>query len=151
MVDGTEKIVVNLDSSLDDIDDLPQFVVPLSGAYTMTVDGWESKTIKDHPAISVDFTIVEVHEVTDTPEVGDSVPKAGDKFNIPYMLDNKVGAGLWKSDLLVPVATHFGLTGATKTEIMNAVKGATALVIMKRTYSKDKDRYFPKLVKFQIA
>lgn len=157
MVDATGGELdtpISLDTTLDDIEDLPTFVVPLSGAYVFK-SSWEQKDIpnakggKDHPAVSVNFEIVEITELSEEPDEGEAPPKVGDKFSIPYMLDNKFGAGMLKSQILVPTQKHFG--GATKTEVLNNLNGATVVTIIKRQYNKKSDRYFPNIKKLAFV
>lgn len=141
---------ISMDTSLDDIEDLPQFIVPLSGAYQMTLENIEQKEINDKGCFSCNFVIDEVMELSESPDEssGESVPKQGDKFNIPYFNDNKFSAGLFKSDILLPLAKQFGVK--TVGEVVNQAKDLKVLVVMKRTYDKDKDRHYPKLKKLQL-
>lgn len=141
---------IGLDTTLDDIEDLPQFIVPLSGAYTLNFSGINDKEINDKEAFDCDFTVEEVHELTEEANVaeGEAAPKVGDKFNLPYFKGNKFSTGLFKSDILKPIASHFQLK--TVGEVVAAVKDIKVMMIVKRSYNKKADRYFAKIKKLQV-
>ena len=68
------------DFLLDDIDDLPGFVVLPTGAYTVRLDkGIEEKTINDANYYDVQMTLVEVLDLDAKHlDEGEVAPKAGD-------------------------------------------------------------------------
>jgi hypothetical protein len=149
MSDDNKINPVTLDMSLDDVEDLPGFVVPLSGVYHVVLDnGIEQKEINEHPALQVEMKIVEAAEISETPNDGETIPKAGDVFTLAWLLDNKFGVGTLKQ-FLVPLGEHLGTRqiGA----IVEQSKGLNLMVVVKRVYNKDKDRHYPQLKKVVVV
>ena len=69
----------------------------------------------------------------------DEPPKVGDIMTQLYQLDNEYGAGLFK-EFLKPLAAH---TGEKQVQaIVDKSKGLHLLVVIKRTWNKEKDRFF---------
>lgn len=146
--DPKAKVVVNLDTPMDDIDDLPGFLVFPSGAYTvLLVEGLIEKDIADHSAIEMAMTLKEIHEFTDPVEEADK-PKIEDVCSTAFMLDNATGAGMYKEVLKV-LAEKFG-KGLSKRELNAAAKGLLCMVVLKKTHDKDKDRDYCNLKKIAI-
>lgn len=145
----TELRDFDLDMTLDDIEDLPAFAVPLSGAYVIRSDeGFELKDINGKPAYSGNFTIKEAVEVTETPKEGEEFAKVGDVMGLMFMRDNEFGRGNLKKFLL-PVAAKTGLKNVGA--LLGACKGTDFLVVIKRKASKDDpDKFFPVLLKVGV-
>lgn len=114
-----------LDMNLDDLADLPEFIVPPAGAYQATIISLESKKIGDHPAVEVKFKLNTVEELSDPSE---APPASGTECSTSFMTDNEFGIGALKA-LLKPLATHFGTRSANET--MAAAKGAEVLLVTK--------------------
>jgi Cys-tRNA synthase (O-phospho-L-seryl-tRNA:Cys-tRNA synthase) len=112
-----------LDMNLDELADLPEFVVPPAGAYQATLLSFESKKIGDHPAIELKVRFDVVEELADKTE---AAPAVGTESSVSYMLDNEFGVGALKA-LLKPLAAHFST--ATANETMAASKGAQVLLV----------------------
>lgn len=146
-VDNLLETAVDDDFLLDDLDDLPSFVAPPTGAYIVSLDkGIEDRTLEDKKTkedrtfYNVPMTIVSVEEVNQKDlDEGEVLPKEGDSFNILYDRSHRVGMGVFKQNFLVPIAEKFGLKKVG--EVKEASKGIQMLVIIKRTYDKDKDRH----------
>lgn len=134
--------------SLDDIDDLPEFKAPPSGAYQLLLkDGYVFKSdVNAHPAETFDFTIMAILEQSEVPEVADQV-KVGDTFNIAFMMDNSIGQGFFK-EMVKPISEKFSVKVAS--EIRAASKGLQITAVVQRTYDKTKDRYYAKIKGYQI-
>jgi hypothetical protein len=114
-----------LDMNLDDLADLPEFIVPPAGAYQATIISMESKKIGDHPAVEIKFRLNSVEELSD---VSETPPAAGTECSTSFMTDNEFGVGALKA-VLKPLAAHFSTT--TPRETMAASAGAEVLLVTK--------------------
>lgn len=143
MVDAINTVTD--DFLLDDIEDLPEFVTPPTGAYLVEIPkGIEEKEINDNSYYEAGFTIVEVVEVAEK-ELGENetLPKEGDMFSMIFKRDNEFGMGNFKK-LAKIIAQHFSLT--TVGEVRAASTGLKMLVTVKRKYDGKKDRFNLNLV-----
>lgn len=141
MSDAKKELSLDLDSSLDDIDDLPAFISFPTGAYHVVLEkgvaGDEKtggfKLIGDHRALDMAMTLKDIVEFNEENlDEGEEPPKPGDIATQPYMMDNEYGAGNFKKDM-----SCFRATGAsTVREIMAASQGAELLVVIKRRKGK---------------
>lgn len=114
-----------LDMNLDDLADLPEFLVPPAGAYRATILSCESKKIGDHPAVEVKFRLDETLELSDPTEA----PVApGTETSTSFMTDNEFGVGALKA-FLKPLSTAFQTS--TSRETMAACKGAEIMLVTK--------------------
>lgn len=146
---GKLEVALTLDASLDDIEDLPGFAVFPTGAYVITVpEVPEMKKIGEHPACEIKLQLDEVGEITDKLEGGEEPPKPGDICSLAFMMDNKFGTGALK-EFVKPIAEHLGVK--TLGEIFPQMKGMKLLVIIRRTYNKDKDQHYAKVKKVAIV
>lgn len=134
--------------SLDDIDDLPEFKAPPSGAYQLLLkEGYVYKAdVNGHPAETFDFTILEILEQSEVVPEAEQVKK-GDTFNIAYMMDNAIGQGFFK-EMVKPISEKFGVKVAS--EIRASSKGLQITAVVQRTHDKAKDRYYAKIKGYQI-
>ena len=140
--------LVDLNMSLDDIEDLPGFSVFPSGAYRVTLEeGLVQKKIGEHPAIEMAMKLEEVLEITEVVKDESEMPKVGDVCSTAYMLDNKTGAGALKETLL-PIGEKLGLKAVG--DILNNSKGLQLMVIIKRTYDEKKDRHYANVKKVSV-
>lgn len=114
-----------LDMNLDDLADLPEFIVPPAGAYQATILSMEAKKIGDHPAVEVKFRLNTVEELSDASE---APPAAGTECSTSFMTDNEFGVGALKA-LLKPLGAHFGI--ANVRELMAASANAEILLVTK--------------------
>lgn len=98
-----------LDRSIDDLKDLPEFKVPETGVYKLSVTVG-AKFINDKPAIECNYVVretVELADATATPAM------PGDKFSVAFFLKDKdgqpseMGEGRMK-EFAAPFETHFG-------------------------------------------
>jgi len=114
-----------LDANLDDLADLPEFLVPPAGAYNATVLSAEEKKIGDHPAVEIKFKLnatIELASASDTP-VAD-----GTETSISFMLDNEFGVGGLKA-ALAPMKAALNTNSARET--MEACKGLEIMLVTK--------------------
>lgn len=141
-----------LDATLDDLADMPSFVTPPAGAYMATIVSMETKQIGTHPAIEVNFKLLETRELADptaTPVA------AGMPVSCAYMMDNEYGQGDFKN-LMKPIVTATG--SASVREAMEAAKGMEVLIVSKIRLGKkvdgqseeDRPKYFS-VVKLEVA
>lgn len=145
-------ITVDLDSSLDDIDDLPGFASFPTGAFLVTlVKGFELKTINNGQCIEMAMTLKSVEELLEENlDEGENPPKPGDIATQLFQLTNEVGAGLFKQ-AAKPIKEATG--AETIREIIVASKGLELLVTIKRTRGKkDKEgRNFMSLTQVAVV
>jgi hypothetical protein len=136
-----------LDGTLDDLVDLPGFKQPPTGAYACGIVGIEQKKIGEHPAVEAKFVIKAVEEVTEKNVPDDELMLVGDEFGVAYMLDNDVGVGFFKQ-LLAPLAEKLGTT--KNRETMAAAKGMDILLVVKRTWNKEKEQHYTAIKKIEV-
>jgi hypothetical protein len=146
MSDEKKVVTFDLDGSLDDIDDLPGFVTPLSGAYNCTLTtGFEEKKIGEHPAVTTKVRIDNIMELVETPDIGMEAPKSGDMFDISFMLDHEVSLGKMK-EFIKPLGNALGFTDPSMKgyyrQVFPAIKNMQVLIVMKRTFDKAKGKHY---------
>ena len=122
MVDNISSL---LDLNLDDLDDLPEFVVPPAGSYSAVILSCEEKMIGTHPAVEMKFKLLETMELANPSEVHVA---DGTECGVAFMLDNKYGVGDMKASL-APIKAALGTTSARET--MAACKGLAILLVTK--------------------
>lgn len=135
-----------LDGTLDDIEDLPQFLAFPSGAYIIHVpDGLVEKQIGTHPALDMKVICKEIKELSNAED--SALVKVGDQGNIAFMLDNETGRGFAKI-----VLKAIGEKTGTKNnrEIIANSKGIDALLVCKKTRDDKKQRDYMNLVQFVV-
>ena len=143
--DENKIATVNDDFLLDDIEDMPGFVVFPSGAYHVRLDkGIEKKEINDKNFYDIPMTVVEVAEISEKLAEHESPPKIGDIGNLLFARENKFGMGSFKS-FVKPIAEKFNCK--TVGELLDNSKGLELLIVVKRRYNKDKDSYNMNAVK----
>lgn len=114
-----------LDANLDDLVDMPEFVVPPAGAYNATIKGFEEKKIGEHPAVELCFIFAETLELANPT---DAACAPNTETKIAYILDNEYGVGGLKA-ILAPLKVAFNTT--TVRETLEACKGASVMVVTK--------------------
>ena len=124
-----------LDSKLEDLADLPEFLTPPAGAYRASVLSMSEKSINNHPAVETRFKLLETYELAN-PE--DTAVADGTECSVAYMLDNEFGVGNLKA-LVAPLAASLGV-GSTR-EVMEQCKGTEVLLITS-IRSKGENKYF---------
>lgn len=142
-----------LDSTLDDLADMPEFKPFPAGAHRVTIE-MEVKAVNDIPSLDIKMTAVETVELAN-PE--DLPVKTGDTTNMLIMLKKKDGTrnefseGKMK-ELMKPLAAHFGTT--TNRETLEASNGCEVLVVTKlRKDDRNKDdvKYYTDIVSWQVV
>lgn len=141
-----------LDSTLDDLADMPEFKPFPAGAHRATIK-LEVKAVNDIPSLDIKLEGIESVELSN-PE--DQPIKQGDSTNQLLMLKTKDGKknefseGKMK-ELLKPLAAHFGTT--TNRETIEAANGAEVLVVTKlRKDDRNKEdiKYYTDIVSWQV-
>lgn len=137
-----------LNGSLDDIEDLPQFMAFPSGAYVVELpDGLVEKKIGEHPAVSMKVRHVETKELSDPNTPESEQVKPGDQTDIAFMLDNETGRGFLKIALKA-IGERVGTKNPR--ELMAAAKGVQALIVVKKTKDEAKQREYTNLVRMAL-
>ena len=133
-----------LDSTLDDIADLPEFKVFPAGAYKVAAT-FTQKKIGDNDAIELSLKLLEVVELAD-PQ--DTPPVAGDVSSTAFMLNNEFGLGNFKK-CAVPFGSALALSSMR--DIIEGVKDIECMVITSvRTDKKDKDKHYLNVKEIQV-
>ena len=138
-----------LDTQLDDIADLPEFVPFPPGLHQCTLN-FTSKKIGTHPAIEIKLTMIETVELSDPSA---APPAKGATTNVSYMLDNEYGAGAFKK-VAKALQAHF--SDATSIgAIIKEAEGCTANVVTKLREGKkgttSEGRQYADIVDLQVA
>lgn len=132
-----------LDSTLDDLADLPEFKIFPNGAHRCTIS-FEEKTVNDHPSVEVKLRVLETVELANS---GDDPLAPGDEGSILYMLDNEFGQGGLKA-LLQPLGAATGFSRLR--QIMEAASGMTVKVVTKRRQNKEKTATYLSITSIQV-
>ncbi len=142
---------VDLDSNIDDFEDLPGFLSPPTGSYAFTIKGTpEVKETDDgKKLLSIMFEILSFDEIdTGNLDTGEDLPKQGDVFAQSFDTANLYGVNAMKQ-IVKPFKEALGT--ATWNETFAGMAGMTCVGIIKRRYNKEKDRNYSKFVKLVVA
>ena len=132
-----------LDVSLDDIADLPEFLVYPAGAYRVTVN-FDAKKINEHPSVETKLKMLEVLELSDPSA---TPPEVGAKSSVAYMMDNEFGQGNFKK-LVKPLCEHHGITNLA--QVIAASQGMEVMVVTKQRMNKDKTQTYLDIVSLAV-
>lgn len=133
-----------LDGTLDDIEDLPQFLAFPSGAYIVTLpEGIVAKTVGTHPALTMKVRCKEIKELSNPADA--ALVKINDQGDVAFMMDNETGRGFSK---IVTSAIGQRIGSKNIREIIAASKGIDALLVVKKTHDAVKQRDYMNLVQF---
>lgn len=135
-----------LDSTLDDLEDLPTFEPYPAGAHKVLVT-LESKEVNDKPCVEVSCKLIETLELSEPTK--DNAPAEGSSASILCFLDNEFGRGALKK-----LATPLGVALGTST-IREVVEQATDVECVIMTSLKqdktDKTLYRMNIKELQVA
>jgi hypothetical protein len=138
-----------LDSQLEDLADVPEFLTPPAGAYRANIISITEKRESENPTVIVKLKLLETLELIDST----ATPVAdGTETQVQYTLNNEYGEGNFKK-LLIPLSTA---TGETKTRaIMAAAAGFEVVIVTTIRTSKSKtvgeeDRKFLGISKLEV-
>jgi len=137
-----------LDSTLDDLEDLPSFTPFPIGAHKVLAT-FELKEINGKNAVELNFKLLETLELADASVDFDTYPKAGDTSNTMFMLDNEFGRGNLKK-CAMPFGAALGF--ATTREIIEGVKEVECIILTGlRTDKNDPDKQYLQVKEIQIV
>ena len=130
-----------LDSSIDDLADLPEFQVYPNGSHKVIVS-FESKEVNKHPCVEMKMKAVETIELANP--ASDTPLEPGTESSVLFMLDNEFGQGKFKTIM----KTFAEATGTQKiSEAMEAAQGMEVTVICKVRQNKDKTQSYTDVTK----
>jgi hypothetical protein len=133
-----------LDSSIDDLADLPEFAVFPNGAHKVIIQ-WESKEVNKHPCMELKMKAVETVELSNPAE--DKPLVTGAESSVLFMLDNEFGQGKFKT-IIKALAEA---TGSNKiSEAVEASNGMEVTVICKVRQNKDKTQSYTDVTKITV-
>jgi len=125
-----------LDSSIDDLADLPEFAVFPNGVHKVIID-FESKEVNKHPCVEMKMKAIETIELANP--AADTPLEAGAESSVLFMLDNEFGQGKFKAI----VKTLAGALGTNKiSETVEAAKGMEVQAVCKVRQNKDKTQSY---------
>lgn len=135
-----------LDRSIDDIEDLAGFEVPVNGIYSLKFNT-QLKVVNDKDAVEANFETIECVEQNDPNE---APTKAGTKFSVLFFLDNDIAAGRMKQ-MLAPIAEHFN-ERSLSTLVTETCKDLIITASVKRRKDKnDPDKHYADVSNITIA
>ena len=134
-----------LDTTLDDLSDLPSFSAWVAGTYAATIVEAGMKKIAEHPSFVIKFKYKNTLELAKEDDVP---PKEGDEMEVAFMLDNEIGQGKLK-ELVKGVSEALGCTSLRA--FKDAAKGADVILVTSRRYDDKKDRWYPDLKTLALA
>lgn len=130
-----------LDSSIDDLADLPEFAVFPNGVHRVIID-FESKEVNKHPCVELKMKAVETIELANP--AADTPLEAGTESSVLFMLDNEFGQGKFKS-IVKTLAEACGTSSIKET--VEAAKGMEVQVVCKVRQNKDKTQSYTDVTK----
>lgn len=134
-----------LDTTLDDLADLPSFEAWPAGTYQAQIIELGMKAIGAHPSFCFKLKNKGVVELTEEDAVP---PKEGDETELVFMMDNEIGQGKLK-EVSSGVMETLGAT--TFRQLKDTAKGVEVIVVLNRKFSKEKDRWFADLKAMTLA
>lgn len=135
-----------LDSTLDDLEDLPEFK-PFPPGVHRALATLELKVVNEIQCIELSLKGMETVELSEPTK---DVPiKEGDTASVLFMLDNEFGRGAFKA-IAKPMAAALGTS--TTRQLVDAAKGVEVLVITTSRKDKtDPDRVYMKIKELQVV
>lgn len=132
-----------LDSTIDDLADLPEFAIFPNGVHKVVVK-WESKEVNKHPCIELKMIAVETMELANAADIP---LVAGTESSVLFMLDNEFGQGKIKALM----QTFAGACGTKSIrETMEASNGMEVQVVTKMRQNKEKTQWYTDVTKIII-
>lgn len=133
-----------LDSSIDDLADMPEFAVYPAGVHKVIID-FEKKEVNKHRCVELKMKLIETLELANPDE---EVPQAaGTEATVLFMLDNELGQGKLK-DILRVLAPIVGTTKIS--DVLIAAKGMEVIVVTKVRQNKEKSQSYTDIVKMSV-
>lgn len=141
---GSAALDSLLDSTLDDLADLPEFALFPAGAHRVSIE-FESKEVNKHPSIELKMKLLETLELAD-PETAPAAP--GTETSVLFMMNNEFGQGKFK-EAIKPVAAHLGVSSIR--EAVEGAKGMEVVVVTKQRANKDKTATYMDVVSLSVV
>lgn len=113
-----------LDSSIDDLADLPEFQLLNSGVHRVTVN-FSKKEINGNPYVVMGMKLVETLELANPGD--DTVQEPGLECDSLFNLNNEFGQGNLKK-VVTPLAKHFGVGKIS--DALEAAQGCEVVVVI---------------------
>jgi hypothetical protein len=130
-----------LDSSIDDLADMPEFAVYPNGVHRVIIN-WEKKEVNGHPSMELKMKAIETVELANP--ASDTPLAAGTEASVLFMLDNEFGQGSFKTIIKELAAA----TGTAKiSEAVEASNGMEVQVVCKVRQNKDKTQSYTGVTK----
>lgn len=133
-----------LDSSIDDLADLPEFAIFPAGVHKVIIE-FESKEVNKHPCVELKMKAVETIELANPAE--DQPLEANAEGSVLFMLDNEFGQGKFKS-IIKQLAGALGTSKISDT--VEAAKGMEVQVVTKVRQNKDKSQSYTDVTKLIV-
>lgn len=144
---NTNNSTVDLDKlfdmTLDDLADLPEFLVFPAGAHRVTID-IERKVVNNHPSAELKMKLIETLEMADSTA---PVLAAGTESSVLYMMDNEFGQGKFKA-MIKPIMAHFAT--ASVLEAIGQSKDLEVVVVTKVRTNKEKAVDYTEIVSLTV-
>jgi len=135
-----------MDSSIDDLKDLPPFIVPPVGHYKLQVS-LAKKVVNDNPCIEASFVLLETLELKNPAETPAEI---GTKFSSLFQLNNEFGQGAFKA-LVTPIAAGLGLQGSKVSVLVEKIQNITIGASLKQRKDKnDADKVYAQVLNPEV-
>jgi len=133
-----------LDSSIDDLADLPEFAVYPAGVHRVIIS-FAEKVVNNHPSVEMGMKCVETIELSDPTKDEPLVP--GTESSVLYMLDNEFSQGKFKKIMQV-LAASCGTASIRDT--MEAAQGMEVEAVCKPRQNKEKTQSYTEVIKLMV-
>ena len=134
-----------LDSTLDDLEDLPSFKPFPAGAHRVNVS-LSIKKINDAEAVEMSLVLLETMEMADAQA---EPAKPGDTSSVLFMLNNEFGLGNLKK-CCIPLSE--ALETSSIRETIEAAQNVECVVLTAlRADKNDKDKFYLNIKELQVA
>lgn len=121
-----------LDSTLDDLADLPEFLQAPTGAHRAIIESFDLKKIGEREMVELKFKAIETVELGNPTEDQPMTP--GAEYSVVFNLENEYGQGNFKE---VMKALTPSVGGGSNREVMANSKGTEVLTVMVRKEDKN--------------
>ena len=140
-----------LSKSIDDIEDLAGFEVPVAGMYSLKLStAVKVVTMKNSPrdCVEANFEVIECLEQNNADE---PATKPGTRFSMLFQLGHEVSEGKMK-ELLLPIAAHFGVRDMATLITETCKDGVIVVAKVKRRADKDDaDKFYPDVSQLVVS
>lgn len=134
-----------LDSTLDDLEDLPEFKPYPAGVHRVQVS-LETKEVGGHPSVEVACKLLETAELANP--TSDTVPADGSEASMLCMLDNEFGRGALKL-VAKPIGEALG-TGVIR-EVIEQAKDIECMIVTSVRKNKDTGAEYLNIKELQVV